>query len=386
MIYLNNTATSFPKPPGVEKALNEFYKMPPCHSSRTGMEEDSEDVTYSCRSNLAQLLNAPEPMNFVFTSGSTEALNLAIKGLNLQGSHVVTTQIEHNSVIRPLKTLEQSGGITIDFAECDNTGYVAPEKIEELIRPETRAVVVNHCSNVTGARLDIKSIAEAAHRHNAVIVVDASQSAGYIAIDLKDWEIDYLAFTGHKNLYGMPGIGGLYMKEAFSLEPLKTGGTGVKSEVLVQPREMPMYYEAGTPNLPGIVSLNAGVEFILETGLEIIAGHKAGMVRRMIEELKDLEEIRIYTSYINNSLSNFCFNLEGMVPEEVNYVLESSFEIQVRSGLHCAPLLLKSLGVYPWGTVRCSPSYFTTDEEIDTFIRAIKEIAETFLRRKKKKN
>ncbi|MDQ1266083.1 MAG: Aminotransferase class V-fold PLP-dependent enzyme [Bacteroidota bacterium] len=382
MIYLNNTATSFPKPKVVTDAVIESFKSPPCHSSRTGLDADEEDVFYQCRERLAKLFNFSNPIRIAFSSGSTESLNLAIKGLKLKGSHVVSTAIEHNSVIRPLKTLEAEGEIEVTFVPCNSTGYVEPADIGSAITRNTKAVVVNHCSNVTGTILDLKTISEIAHKYGCYLIVDASQSAGALPIDFDGWELDLLAFTGHKSLFGMPGIGGLLMKEGIDLIPLKTGGTGVKSEVLVQPPELPLYYEAGTPNFPGVVSLNAGVGFVLDTGIENIKNRKSYLVRKMIDSLSEIRDITIINDPEHSSFSNFCFNIEGLVPEEVNYILESSYDMHVRSGLHCAPLLLEALGVYPWGTVRASPSFFTTDEEVDKFIAAIKEIVESFPRKK----
>ena len=382
MIYFNNAATSWPKPPEVSEAVYKYLNEVPCHSARVGLEKDSEDPAQSCREKLCKLFNASESEQFVFTSGSTEALNLAINGLELNNAHVVTTGIEHNSVIRPLKHLELTGKIEITFVDCDETGYVTPESLEAEIRENTRAIVVNHCSNVTGTILDIKAIAEIAHKHDMPVIVDASQSSGAVEIDIDGWGIDLLAFTGHKSLYGMQGIGGLHIKKGLELKPLKVGGTGIKSEVLVQPPGMPIFYEAGTPNVPGIVSMNTGIGFVLEKGVAHIREHKANMVRRIISELAEFPEVKVYTTEKNNSMANFCFNIGGMAPEEVGYFLDSSFDIVVRTGLHCAPLLLKPLGVYPWGTVRASPSYFTTDDEIDLFLVAIKDAVRTFTRRK----
>lgn len=374
MIYLNNAATSFPKPKEVQEAVLASFSGPLVSAARTGLEREDDDIVYLCRTRLADLFNIDDPLHIVFTSGSTEALNLAIKGLPLEGSHVVTTAIEHNSVIRPLKTLEKEGKITLTFVECDRCGWVEPEQIREAIRDDTRAVIVNHCSNVTGTVLDIESISKIAHSQGAYFVVDASQSAGVVPIDCKGWDIDLLAFTGHKSLYGMQGIGGLYIKEGIELKPLKVGGTGILSEILLQPDGLPIHYEAGTPNTPGIISLYAGVRFILDKGLENILQHKKRLYQILFDELKNVEEIEIYSSTEHTSYSNFCFNIKGMVPEEVGYVLESSFDIIVRTGLHCAPLILKYLGVEPWGTVRASHSYFTTDEDIYRFIEAVKKI------------
>lgn len=376
MIYLNNAATSYPKPKEVQDAVMASFSGPLVHASRTGLEREDDDIVYLCRARLADLFNIEDPLHIVFTSGSTEALNLAIKGLPLAGGNVVITAIEHNSVIRPLKTLEKEGKITITVVECDRTGYVEPQQIAEAIRDDTRAVVVNHCSNVTGAVLDIKEIAKIAHSAGAYFIVDASQSAGTVPIDCKNWDIDLLAFTGHKSLFGMQGIGGLYIKEGIELKPLKVGGTGILSELLLQPEGFPIHYEAGTPNTPGIISLYAGVQFVLQTGLDKIIEHKKKLYQILFDELENHPDIEIYSPKEHTSYSNFCFNIKGMVPEEVGYVLEASFDIWVRTGLHCAPLILPYLGVEPWGTVRASHSYFTTEEEIYKFVNSVKKITE----------
>jgi cysteine desulfurase family protein len=383
MIYFNNTATSFPKPQEVLDAVNEFNKIPPIHAARVGFEREPDDVIFNCRESLAKLFNVDDPERIMLTSGSTEALNLAIFGLQLNNAHVITTVLEHNSVIRPLKHLERDGAIELTFLECDENSYIDPLAFKTALKPNTKAIVVNHSSNVTGGTLDLQAIAKVAHDGGAVLIVDASQSAGSIPIDCKNWDIDLLAFTGHKSLFGMQGTGGLYIKPGINLKPLKVGGTGVKSEVLYQPEDIPLYYEAGTPNMPGIVSLNAGVRFVLEKGVDHIHETKANMIKRMIAELQDYPEIKIYTKGENNSYVNFCFNIEGMVPEEVGYALDSCYDIIVRTGLHCAPLILKPIDVYPWGTVRVSPGYFSTTQEIDTFIEAIKDIIKTFVRKGK---
>ncbi|MFN3781110.1 MAG: aminotransferase class V-fold PLP-dependent enzyme [Candidatus Kapaibacteriota bacterium] len=374
MIYLNNAATSYPKPKEVQDAVVATFNNPLVHASRTGLEREDDDIIYLCRSRLADLFNIEDPLQIVFTSGSTEALNLAIKGLPLEGGNVVISAIEHNSVIRPVKTLEKEGKISVTVVGCDKNGYIEPQQFAEAIRDDTRAVIVNHCSNVTGVVLDIKEIAKIAHKAGAYIIVDASQSAGAVPIDCTAWEIDMLAFTGHKSLFGMQGIGGLYVRKGIDLKPLKVGGTGVLSEILLQPEGFPIHYEAGTPNTPGIVSLYAGVQFILQTGLNKIIEHKRKLYELIFNELGNNPDIEIYSSLEHTSYSNFCFNVMGMVPEEVGYVLEVSFDIWVRTGLHCAPLILPYLGVGPWGTVRASHSYFTTEEDIHRFIEAVKKI------------
>ena len=375
MIYLNNGASTYPKPREVIDRVLKYITSVPRDPSRSGFSGESGNVTSACREKLATLFNVKNPSRIVFTSGSTEALNLAIKGLNLAG-HIITTTIEHNSVIRPLKHLEREGKITLSFVDCDRYGYVKPEDIKREIKEDTAAIVVNHSSNVTGSLLDLKSISEISGE--ITFIVDGSQSAGSVPIDISGWNIDIFAFTGHKSLYGLPGIGGLYIKEGIDLKPLKVGGTGVKSDLLYQPRKMPLYYEGGTQNLPGIISLSAGVDFILKTGINKIKERKERLVHRLISELKKIPEIIIYGTEDRPS-ALFCFNIKGMKPEDVSYILESSFEIIVRHGLHCAPLIHKSLGSYPEGSLRVSPSFFTTFDEIDYFLDSIKQIAKVIL-------
>jgi len=378
MIYLNNAATSYPKPKEVTDAVHNYLTKFPSHGGRSSVDKDSGDVVYECRKNLSELFNADEPNQIVFTSGCTESLNLIIKGLDLKNAHIVTTATEHNSVIRPLKHLERDEGLKVDFVECDNFGYIEPTIIEEAIKQNTKAIIVNHTSNVNGSVLDIKSISEIAHKHNLLIIVDASQSAGNLPIDVKDMNIDLMAFTGHKSLYGMQGTGGFYIKKGIKVNPLKTGGTGTKSDELYQPETMPMYYESGTQNLPGIVSMKAGTDFILKKGRENISKHKRQIVKKVIDELSKFQEIKIYTRKEKNSCAVFSFNIDGILPEEVGFILENSYDITVRTGIHCAPLMLKHIDAHPWGTVRMSPSYFTTDNEIDKFLEAVKSIVKVF--------
>jgi selenocysteine lyase/cysteine desulfurase len=271
-----------------------------------------------------------------------------------------------------LKTLERDGAIELTLVDCDASGHVDARDIVAQIKHNTKAVVVNHCSNVTGAVTDLQTIGRATADRGIPFIVDASQSAGSLPIDLGSWPIDLLAFAGHKSLYGLQGIGGLFIRDTIRLEPLKVGGTGVRSDYLFQPEKMPMYYEAGTPNLPGIISLRAGVSFILETGPERIHQRKTACVRRMMEHLAKKKDITLYPPYANKKAPEvFSFNIRHMKPADVGYILEHSFDIIIRSGLHCAPLIHKAIHSYPQGSVRVSPSYFTTDDEIATFLKAI---------------
>lgn len=378
MIYLNNAATSYPKPETVINSVVDYLKNIPFHSSRAGLEVNKEDLVYTCRQKLACLFNIEGPENIIFTSGATEALNLALLGLDLNGGHVITTVIEHNSVLRPLKLLEKDGIIKLSIVDCDNNGYVDPECIRRCIKTDTKAIVINHASNVTGEIQDLKSISEIAHQSGITFIVDASQSAGYTPLNVTDLGIDILAFTGHKSLYGISGIGGLYINRGTKLKPLKVGGTGVKSESLYQPEEMPIYYEAGTQNLPGIVSLLSGVDFILKTGLSNIVNQEKKLLEKAIDELNEIPGIVLYGRKDgNNRCPIISFNVEKIASREVGYMLESSFDILVRAGLHCAPLIHKKLGTGQNGLVRASLSYFTTEDEIKYFVDSVRQICDS---------
>jgi cysteine desulfurase / selenocysteine lyase len=375
MIYLNNAATSFPKPPEVIKAVQHCLEAIPFHSDRIGFARQEENVSQSCREKLARLFNARTPLEIIFASGATEALNLALFGMDLAGGHVITTTTEHNSVFRPLKTLEQKGRIDLSIVDCDSYGYVNPIEISNAFRENTRLVVVNHCSNVTGAVQDLKSIAAFAHEASALFLVDASQSAGAIDIDVQEDQIDIMAFAGHKSLYGIAGIGGLFLREGIELSPLKVGGTGIRSDLLYQPEGRPIYYEAGSPNVVGIAALQAGVEFIMKTGIETIQRTKRRHINQIVQELKGQSAIHFYGDIeAANFYGPLSINLDGIAPADVGYCLEESFGVITRSGLHCAPLIHKALGSYPEGSVRISPSYFTTDGEIEQSISAFKAL------------
>ena len=375
MIYLNNGATSYPKPQEVTNSVINYMNSLPLSPYRTGFDGGDEEFLLSCRKKLCTLFNVKEPEHIVFTSGATEALNLAIFGLPLKNSHVITTVIEHNSVLRPLKHLEREGFITLSIVDCNENGYVEPSDIEKEIKEYTSVIVVNHCSNVTGEVMNLKSISEIAHNKDIIFIVDASHSAGHIPVDITEWNIDLLAFTGHKALYGLPGTGGLYIKKGLNLKPLKFGGTGIKSELLYQPEGFPLYYESGTQNLPGIVSLNAGLDFILKTGINEIQKKEEALMEKIIFELERIPQVIIYGSSRRTSRGPILsFNIKNMDPDDTGYILEKSFGIIVRSGLHCAPLIHKALGSYPHGSIRVSPSYFTDFHDIDCFIQAIKEI------------
>lgn len=380
MIYLNNAATSYPKPKQVIDALNSYFCGMPVSPSRSSNNDEDVDVVLSCRIKIAKLINAPDPLNIIFSSGSTESLNLIIRGLDLKNAHVIASATEHNSVIRPLNHRAKEDDILVSFVACDEFGFVSPEDIRKEIRTNTKAIIINFSSNVTGAVQDLESIGKIARDHGLLFVVDASQGIGAVELDVEKMNIDLLAFTGHKSMYGIQGIGGLFIRQGIDLKPLKTGGTGSKSNLLYQPEDIPLKYEAGTQNLPGIIALESGVDWVLNTGLNKIQNHKKSLIQHLFNTYENEKRIKIYTPKSNSNHSVFTFNIGEMAPEEVAYMLESSFEIKARSGLHCAPLIQKYIGTHPWGTVRISPSYFTKIDEIEHFIESINKIIKSFVK------
>jgi len=374
-IYLNNAATSYPKPQSVISAVNAYLNSIPFHSQRTGFDLQQRDIINDCRTKLAKLINAENQNRIIFTSGATESLNLAIKGLSLDEGHVVTTSMEHNSVLRPLKHLEKDGYIELSIVESDEKGYVSATAIEKHFKKNTKAIVVNHCSNVTGAVLDLESISRITKKNNIIFMVDASQSMGVLDIDVQKCGIDILVFTGHKSLYGTPGIGGLYIDEDIELKPLKTGGTGIKSELLYQPKEIPLYFEAGTPNMPGIAALNAGLDFIFNTGKATIKNKKEEIITEIYSGLTSIEEVQLQSIFNSEFIPQIIsFNIKGISPNEAGYILENSFGIIIRAGLHCAPLIHKNIGTFPEGSIRVSPSFFTTIEDVHSLINSVQQI------------
>jgi cysteine desulfurase / selenocysteine lyase len=375
-IYLNNNSTSFPKPESVIKAVDRYLYEIPSSPNRSGFKVTS--VVDDCRHRTADFFHVTDPRNIVFTSGSTEALNLAIFGLE-NPKHIITTTTEHNSVLRPLKILERDKGLELSIIDCDNEGFVDPKAIQKVTRKDTSAIVLNHCSNVTGAIQDITTISKIAQENNILLIVDASQSAGAVDIDLQKTHIDMLAFTGHKYLFATTGIGGLIIHPHVRLKPLKVGGTGIRSDYLYQPEDRPIFYEAGTPNTLGMVALSAGIKYITEKGINTFQQSKIALYSLLVGELENIPGIILYggTSAVNK-VPVVNFGIKGGDVGDLGYMLEESFDIIVRSGLHCAPLIHQSLGSFPKGTIRVSFSHFNTMEEVNRLVVAIKQIVGNF--------
>lgn len=372
-IYLNNSATSFPKPPQVLASVAKLLSQPPLYSSRNSSFSSKQDLKGCCRKELATLFNAPSPEQIAFTSGATESLNLALKGLDLKGKHVLTTCIEHNSVLRVLKTMEQNKFIRLTIIKSAIDGRITTSLIKENLQSDTALLVLSHCSNVTGVVNNLKEIGFLLKSKAVLFMVDAAQSVGLYPIDVQDMSIDILAFTGHKALFGLQGIGGIYIRKNLVVNPLKVGGTSSKSNLLYQPTELPIYYEAGTANFVGIVALYEGIRFIKKIGLHSISQKIQAQITTIKEAFSSYPQIKLYSpkSHPSTILS---FTIEGVETSDIGYLLEQNFNIIIRTGLHCSPLIHASIHAPIDGTVRVSPSYFTTDSEIDFFIHSIKEI------------
>lgn len=375
MIYLNNAATSYPKPPTVTEAVLACLRALPVEPGRTHADGEGDPIAIA-RRQAADLLGVTDPARVVFTSGSTEALNLAIRGLELRGAHVVTTATEHNSVLRPLTTLEREGTIRLTVVPCDAEGRVAPAAVAGALTAATRLVVMNHASNVTGAVQDAAALAACAHARGALLLLDASQSAGCLPLAAEAWDVDLLAFTGHKALYGPAGTGGLYVRAGVDLAPLKTGGTGSRSDLLTQPPELPTRLEAGTSNLPGLAGLGAALAFVRTRGTAALHAMACARLDQMLEGLRRMPRVRVYAAAAEPRAPVAAFNVAGLSPGDVGYMLERSFGIVVREGLHCAPLIHAALGTAPLGCVRISPSCFTTEADAAALVAAVSAIAE----------
>lgn len=372
MIYFNNAATSYPKPQSVVDAVNSCICAVPGSQYRNNIDNGG-GVVEQCKANLATLFDIRYPEKIFFTSGATESLNLIINGLGLSGKHIITTVTEHNSLLRPLVNFTTEQDTSIDFVPCDTFGQVPIDEIEKRIRPKTFAVFINHCSNVTGAVQDIEVLGKLTRTKGIILIVDASQSAGTVEIDVEKYGIDILVFTGHKGLLGIQGTGGFYIRPGLSLKLTKIGGTGKDSHIIKLPADYEEY-EPGTMNIPGIAALNSGVEFILNTGLSEITQKKQLLVTRLISRLKKFKSLYLYSAPGRNQGPVVSFNIKGLPPGDVGYILYHSGEILVRTGLHCTPLIHKYLSKDTLGNVRVSFSYFNTETEIDVLLNLIKQI------------
>lgn len=375
MIYLDNAATTMKKPATVIQAVTDA--MNSFGNSSRGTHEGSLSATftlYQTRKKLAQLFHCPLTEQVVFTANATESLNIAINGICCLGDHIITTDLEHNSVLRPLYRLVDENQISLDFVKADSLGNICYEDFENLIRPETKAIVCTHSSNVTGNVLDIAKIGVIAQKHGILFVVDASQTAGLLPIDMVAMNIDILCFTGHKGLMGPQGTGGLCVKEGVQLRPFKVGGSGVQSYSRTQPEDFPTCLEAGTLNGHGIAGLSAALDFIFSTGLSNIREREEMLTKRFYNGISQLPGVTIYGDFTGEHSPIVALNVDGYDSGTVADILSQEYDIAVRPGAHCAPRMHYALGTNEIGAVRFSFSYFNTEEEIDTAILAIKNI------------
>jgi len=332
----------------------------------------------ACRSGIADLINAKTSDRVIFTASTTDSLNLAILGLLKSGDHAITTSMEHNSVTRPLRLLERNGvDLTIVDAEFD--GWVDPKRIEEAIRSNTKLIAATHAANSTGAIMPIAEFAEVAQKHNVLLLVDGAQTLGAIPVDVQSLGVDLYAFPGHKGLLGPPGTGGLYIGPNVDLEeftPLRSGGTGVHSEDDEQPLVLPFRFEAGTVNTAGIAALAKGVEYVAERTIADIAAQEYRLMGQLLDNLAAIDGVHIFPAPEQTGRAAVVsFVINGWTPADAGAVLDESFDIACRVGLHCAPMAIRTIGAMPRGTIRFSPGPFTTDEEIDQALVAVKEIA-----------
>ena len=375
MIYLDNAATSFPKPTEVyEEVLNcmKNYCANPGRGSHD-MALNSGLKIMETRAEICELFNIKNPFNLIFTSNATESLNIGIKGVLRRGDHVISTVIEHNSVLRPLYSLSNKG-IEVTLVGVDKAGYINIKDIKDEIKRNTKMIIINHGSNVLGTIQNINEIGEIANKKGILFMVDGSQSAGVISIDVESDFIDLLAFPGHKGLLGPQGTGGLFIRDGIKLKNFKEGGTGSNSHYMIQPDFIPDQFESGTLNTPGIAGLCEGLKFIKKIGLNTIQKHEEDPICYLLQELKKLDYINIYGSKSAKQRSAVVsFNIEGIDASTVGELLNEE-AIAVRTGYHCAPLIHDIIGTENAGTVRVSPGFFNKVSDIEIFIRAIKEI------------
>jgi len=380
MIYLDNAATSWPKPNCVNEAITRFLRDVGANPGRSGhrLANEAERIRFDAREGIAALLGVSDPLRIAFTLNATTALNIVIQGLLPPGAHVVTTGIEHNAVLRPLRMLEQRG-VSISIAPCGRDGGMDAAVIDDFIRPETRLIVANHASNVSGTVLPIRQIGERARARGIPFLVDAAQTAGCLPINLDADNIDVLAFTGHKGLLGPTGTGGLAIHDDVDvgcLPPLICGGTGSRSEHQVQPDFLPDKYEGGTPNSVGLAGLAASVRYVLDRGVETIRAHEKRFAGRLIDGLGRIPRITVVgPGDPVRQTAIVSFIIDGLSCSNVALALDEQFEIMCRPGLHCAPLAHSSLGTLPDGTVRFAPGPHTTEGEIDQAIAAVVRLA-----------
>lgn len=378
--YLDNAATSWPKPESVYAIVDRSCRVVGAPAGRSNYREaaEAERLVLDARRRVANLLGASDPSRVIFTSNGTDSLNLALHGLLREGDHVVTTVAEHNSVLRPLRYLEEHRGITVTRVGCSAAGIVDVDEVRRAITPRTRLVALIHASNVTGGLQPAVEVGRIAREHGVRFLLDAAQSLGHLPLDVRQLHVDLLAAPGHKGLLGPLGTGVLYVGPGLEHEllPSRQGGTGTRSELDTQPESLPDRYESGNHNVPGIAGVGAGAAYLAERGVLAIRSHELQLTRRLIERLSTLERLTVYgPREADQRVGVVSISVQDYDPAEVASLLDSSYGIQVRSGLHCAPLMHEALGTRKaGGTVRFSLGPFNTETQIDATVRAMEEL------------
>lgn len=380
MIYLDNAATTFPKPECVYRAMDKFLREKGANPGRAGhrMSVEAEQEIERARVTVAKFLGIKSSERMIFTYNATDALNMGIKGLLSEGDHVITSKLEHNSVTRPLKGLEDRGVITVTWIDSSDDGFICADDIKSAVRSNTKLIICTHASNVLGTIQPIREIGELARERDLIFMVDAAQTIGVCNIDVEEQYVDLLAFTGHKGAFGPPGSGGLYVGDRVELRAWREGGTGFEPQTLSQPDSMPYKLESGTPNSVGIIGLKTGIEFCMKEGIDKIREHECMLAMRLISALDTDDRFDIYGCLNGDRrVGIISLNIKGLQPAEVGAILDNRFNIAVRPGLHCAPYIHREIGTFPEGMVRISPGYFNTMEHIEETISGLIEIADS---------
>ncbi len=379
MIYLDNAATSWPKPESVTKAMAEALELAGGNPGRSGhrLSITAARVIYDTREALARFFNIDDPFRIIFTGNATQSLNLAIKGILHPGDRVVVSSIEHNAVMRPLRYLEKRG-IRISVIQAASDGTLDLSKLANALHPAPKLVVINHASNVVGTLMPVADIARIVHQAGSLLLLDAAQTAGAIPVDVKALGIDLLAFTGHKELLGPPGIGGLIIADHFDatfLDPLIHGGTGSRSDSEEQPDDLPDKYESGTANLVGIAGLRAGLKYVNERGVSEVHAYLQNLGRTLIEDLSVVPGVKVYgTMSMDHSVAVVSFTATGRHVSEIGMRLDEEYGVLSRVGLHCAPAAHRTIGSLPEGTVRLAPGIFNTIADVKEAVAAINKV------------
>lgn len=373
-VYFDNPATSWPKPEAVYQAVDRFLREVGANPGRSGHRRSlaAGRIVYEAREAVAELMHAPDPAAIVFTLNVTDSLNLAMKGILKPGDHVITTSMEHNSVMRPLTALRNKGVIELTELPCSPAGELDPAAVGKAMQGNTRMIVMSHASNVVGTIQPVQAVAALARERGVLTLIDGAQSAGSIPVDVRELDVDIYAFTGHKGLLGPQGTGGMYIREGIAIEPWREGGTGSRSEEDLQPDFLPDSLEAGTANTVGLAGLAAGVRYVRAEGVEKIQAHEQNLFGRLLDGMRQYESVIVYGPHDPKKATPvLSFNVAGMDGAEIGFRLDRDYNIACRTGLHCAPHAHKTIGSFPEGTVRFGLSHFNTLEEVDYVVSAV---------------